>query len=186
VFELTDLFAFGLGCELAGAYLLARGLLRSPRAIRRRSTFGGIYPGGVMDDADDRVLASWGVFGLLVGFAVQLVAYLVILGSGTSPEASCGRAAIGAIAALVPGAAILGAERWTHKRRVDTLIVRIAREDLSNGITRDEPDLDLLVKVADWRGEKRCDDESDVAYARRVFRCEPDAFQAGVHTAAEE
>jgi hypothetical protein len=34
-FAIEDLFTLGLGCDLAGAWLLAQGLLLTPRQIRR-------------------------------------------------------------------------------------------------------------------------------------------------------
>jgi hypothetical protein len=176
VFDITDMFALGLGCDLAGGYLLARGLLRSPRAIRRRATYNGIYPGGLIDDAEDRVVASIGIWALLGGFGVQALAYTLVLGFGSSSSAgSLCQALVGVAATGVPLAAILGAEAATHRHRVDAVLVRAAHEDPAAGVTRDEPDVEMLARVAEYRAADdrrygRRDDEGDLDYVRRIFR----------------
>src|SRR4051812_29318665 len=60
LFSVTDLFAVGIGCDVAGAYLLARGLLLSPVAVWQRMTWQGIETRG-LSEAEDRTMAVVGI-----------------------------------------------------------------------------------------------------------------------------
>ena len=171
--DATYLFAFGLGCDIAGAYLLARGLLRSPRAIRRRSTWGGLYPGGLLDDIEDAATARVGVGALFGGFLTQAAAYSLLLATASSSDPSVGRAMIALAAVIVPAVLIIEIERRSLRTRVDRQLVRVAREDVVANATRALPDLELLAKVADYRGDERLAGESDAAFARRSFGLAP-------------
>ena len=42
VLDVADLFAVGIGCDIAGAYLLARGLLVAPDGLLFRFTYAGL------------------------------------------------------------------------------------------------------------------------------------------------
>src|SRR5262245_54836778 len=81
VFVLQDLFAIGLGFDIAGAFLLALGLLVSPREIARRSA---IYPGFnsalMASQARDRADGEIGLVSLVAGFVLQALAYALTLG----------------------------------------------------------------------------------------------------------
>ncbi len=167
MFELTDLFAAGIGLDLAGAYLLALGLLQSPQRIRRRSTFGGLYPGGLIGDVENRSTARIGLTSLLAGFSLQAVAYVLQLGFGPYPGHSGSRAVIGAVSAAVPALVVIVFERATRHRRFNRLIVCVARERFEG--PPGDPDLEMLAKVAEWRGEPRRASEDDDAFASRVF-----------------
>jgi hypothetical protein len=169
VFDVTDLFAVGVGCDFAGAYLLGRGLLKTPLAIRRLGTWGAHYPGAIMDGADDHVTATVGVAALLGGFAFQALAYALVLGVGSTSDASLGRALVAVVAAAVPCIAILVAERATHRGRVDKLLLRVGVEDAATNTPRAAPAIDEFVQIAEWRNDERLAGEDDRAFVARVF-----------------
>lgn len=67
----TDVFAAGIGLDLAGAYLVARGLRRNPAKIKARNTWGCTSEGQVLDDANDRAWSDFGIPALVAGFSLQ-------------------------------------------------------------------------------------------------------------------
>lgn len=169
MFVIEDLFALGIGLDVAGAYLLARGLLQSPRALARGATYGGLYPGGLVDAIEERVTGSLGIGALLLGFVFQAAGYALVLGIGATGDTSVGRAitaiAIGAIAV----AAIVGGERLMHGWRFRRLLIRVAREDVKTSVTCDAARVDILARVAEYLGHQRGDDETRAAFARRIW-----------------
>ena len=74
VLQVTDLFAVGIGFDIAGAYLLARGLLISPHGLWVRFTIAGADTRFV-DEAKDRVMAVVGLGALASGFVIQAFGY---------------------------------------------------------------------------------------------------------------
>ena len=73
-FALTDSFVVGLGCDLVGAWLLARGLIASaPAIVLRGTTFYGNSDSESFSAAEDRVDAWFGVGVLILGYALQAV-----------------------------------------------------------------------------------------------------------------
>lgn len=67
---MEDLFVAGIGFDIAGAWLLARGLLASSDelALRTASLWGG-NPAAVAGQIDDRIRGTIGVAALIAGFA---------------------------------------------------------------------------------------------------------------------
>lgn len=72
---LTDLFVVGLALDIAGAILLAKGLLLDSKAIRGLGTWGGIGFGATVERCRDRVDAETiGVTAIVVpGCRISLV-----------------------------------------------------------------------------------------------------------------
>src|SRR5689334_5258333 len=79
-FQVQYLYTAGIGFDLGGAYLLARGLIATPRmlALVSGSYYGSNAYLGV-SVARDRLDAISGVSALALGFSVQLVGYLLVL-----------------------------------------------------------------------------------------------------------
>jgi hypothetical protein len=76
----TDLFVVGLGFDMIGAVLLAKGLLINPATIYKvAGTFWGLNVGDAVDRASNRVDAKFGVGCLVGGFLFQAVGYTVAL-----------------------------------------------------------------------------------------------------------
>jgi hypothetical protein len=73
---LQDLFVAGIGCEIAGAWLLSRGLLAGPADLAVRTVQP--YPGNpevTASQIEDRLRGSLGFGCLIAGFVLQAVAY---------------------------------------------------------------------------------------------------------------
>ncbi len=170
VLDVTDLFAFGIGCDVAGAYLLARGLLVGPPTLAwRAGTYYGIHIGRLLGQVEDRVTGMFGVASLIFGFVVQAAGYVVVLGIGTPGEHSLGRAIGAVVAAVVPAVAVVAIERALRRRLVRRMLVRVARVNAQEGRHDDLPDATLLAFTAPHLGRPRHDGETATAYARRAF-----------------
>jgi len=76
VLTVQDLFAIGLGLDLAGGYLVARGLLASDEDMATRNTFYGMGAQATVSRASDRVDATFGLAYLGSGFGLQIIGYV--------------------------------------------------------------------------------------------------------------
>jgi hypothetical protein len=100
---LTDLFVGGLGIEVVGAVLIARGLLARFSVVKSFGTVGGIGVAEVVDRTRNRVDAFFGVGYLAIGVVAQIVGYLAEAdGEGAGPFG--GRELLGGVLLLVVGA----------------------------------------------------------------------------------
>jgi hypothetical protein len=121
--SLTDLFLVGLGLDISGAILLAKGLLLSPRELAMLNTYYGSSNGVHKDRCRNRALGEFGVAYLTAGFVLQAVGYALEIGGHPSRTGSDRL-----FAALVMTAVVL-AVAWTawallNTRRVDALLAK--------------------------------------------------------------
>ncbi len=165
---LEDLFPLGLGFDIAGAYLLAKGLLLSPQQIRGLSgTFFGWNPREIVGRVDDKIAGTFGLLSLALGFLAQGVGYVAVLARGGTSRHGLvlGATAVAAIAlgcALGWGLhAVLGA-RWRQK-----LLIEVSRID-REGQREPKPYSGVLTSLGQVRSPFR-PDESAAAYLQRVF-----------------
>ncbi len=71
--QLTDFFTTGLGFDLAGALLVARGLIADPAELNRiTESFYGSNPYQAVSAARDRIDALSGLASLALGFVLEL------------------------------------------------------------------------------------------------------------------
>jgi hypothetical protein len=76
----ADLFVVGLALDLAGAFLLSRGLLAAyPTLTRRAGTYWNGNPHVAVGLAEDRIDGRFGVTYLALGFGLQVVGYVLDL-----------------------------------------------------------------------------------------------------------
>ena len=168
VLQVTDLFAVGIGFDIAGAYLLARGLLISPRNLWVRFTWSGLNV-RFIDEVKDRAMAIGGLGALLLGFAIQAFGYALSL-AVEPPDAKSVTAALVAVGlATLAVLVIVGVEAMTRRRRLRSLFLAVARADAVGDGPAGAPTVRILVKGAPEIGFQRENDESDEAYARRAF-----------------
>jgi hypothetical protein len=164
-----DVFAFGIGLDIAGAFLLAKGLLLSTRQILSLSTpHYGWSPPEVLARVDDRVSTEIGVSALALGFACQLIGYFVgsLFNSSSSPSAGRG----GAIVALAFLAIVWV---WLTYRivlppRRRRLLIGAARYDNHGG--KHEYPFGAHLLALGINMPPRTQDESETDYAKRVWR----------------
>jgi hypothetical protein len=146
---LTDLFVVGLGVELVGAWLIARGLLAPLWVVKSFGTWGGIGAANVVDRARNRVDALFGVVFLAAGFLAQLAGYLAEIHGDHLAQ---GGGLLGdslillAIAMGIPLGLWLLFHRWALK----AMLVEIAFTPLrADG----EEDVESREKSLEWLGE---------------------------------
>lgn len=126
-FAIEDVFAAGIGCDIAGAWFLARGFIASPDQIKLAgtTTLGG-NPEAWARGVRDRVDAMFGIRWLAIGFSVQVVGYALILGFDSDPGASAQRAVVAIACALVGRPRLRCLRRWSNGsgERVGAVLAR--------------------------------------------------------------
>src|SRR6266540_2200814 len=107
--SIDDLFTAGLGFDLAGAGLLAYGLLLSPREISwQAGTFPGYNSMQAVSLARNRVDALMGFTSIGLGFLCQGAAYVAVVGGVGDEARTSWREALGAaLAALVAALVVI-------------------------------------------------------------------------------
>jgi hypothetical protein len=174
-FAVTDLFVVGLGFDLVGAWLLARGLIAKPQIIVSRNTsYWGSNAPSALAAAEDRIDGQFGVASLLLGFGCQAVGYVLDLaGVGTTPVHSTGRTvtALGLLLAAVVIA--LGVRHVSRTRLLLSLLVEIAHWQATSAdkpaVRQDRAD---PAQLASWAGNlnlRRRAEEDQWAYTKRAF-----------------
>jgi hypothetical protein len=129
-FVISDLFTVGIGFDLAGAYLLGRGLFTTPATILQRSTPRyDFHPGIAVGHAEDRVDAEAGISLLVLGFSIQVIAYaLADLGATNRGSATAIVIAVG-LAAATAGCASVVWLRLLRRRRLWRLLIEMSHYD---------------------------------------------------------
>ncbi len=127
-FSIDDLFLAGIGLDVAGAYLLGRGLLTEPATILRKATpYWNFSAPVALAQAEDRVDAIAGIVVLLVGFGLQALAYTVSIGFGLGPGRGWERAVTALSASVIVGATGLALAYATRWRRLRRFLIELAR-----------------------------------------------------------
>jgi hypothetical protein len=76
LFSYEDIFVAGIGFDIAGAVLVAKGLLlSSPSILRLSSSYWGFSPPEVVARVEDKVSTYFGIGALLLGFLLQLKSF---------------------------------------------------------------------------------------------------------------
>jgi hypothetical protein len=145
-FALEDLFALGLGCDIAGGILLARGLLSTPETIARRATsFYGVSPPTAVAMAQDNVDSRVGLGALLLGFLLQAAGYALQVSRDRSPTDGSTADAVAVLALVVLGCAVvIGSWRLYRTKWIKGLLVRTARCDPATRQMADRPSAERL------------------------------------------
>lgn len=130
LFSLYDLFVVGIGFDLAGAILLAFGLLRRPHqlitgGLNQRA--GDYDAQTIRDLAYDRVDARSGVIALVAGFLAQGVGYVIYLSKTVVVDPTTGKAVAAAIQGAATVVIVLGLHFLLRRRLARRTIVAVAR-----------------------------------------------------------
>ena len=165
-----ELAAIGLAIDLAGGYLLGRGLLSRVMDVMRRSMpFSGVNYAAVVADIRDRADALVGLTVIAIGFVIQIAALWF---SATEDTARIGASeAISAVvlAALTGCCIVLLHQRlakpWLERR----MLVYAARVKPHTGVVNPDPDRDVLAALGREHGRARRVGESVDGYCERVF-----------------
>lgn len=171
LFDVQQLFAAGIGFDLAGAGLLVKGLLSSPRDLALKS--GSYYnsnPHLGVSVARDKVDALTGLVTLGVGFALQAIGYVVVT-AGASSSGSAKKALVSALLIALAGSCTLLFWWVGREQRIKRLLVEMARIDLQTeeGHRLDLPLGGKLQTLGEVLGYELRTGEDSLAYLRRVF-----------------
>lgn len=172
----TDLFSAGAGFEVAGAVLLAQGLMTTPRRLAGQITFSHNTSSYVnVRYAEDRADGEVGRASLVAGFTLQAVAYALAAG-GTDPRTHGSWAyVVSAGCAIFAIAVTYAAWRAIRPRRTRAFLAELARYDRW-ARRHDDPEGYELMDYGVLLGHKPFPHERGekglVIYAKRVFGVE--------------
>jgi hypothetical protein len=128
--SVEDLFAAGIGFDLAGAVLIGKSVLADKASLALAPTFDGIRVRGYVM-VRERVDAEFGAGLLVVGFLLQLVGYIALLEGLHAGDGDV--AALTALLAAVVGLAI-GVLAWfLLKRATPPPPARLDRAEATSG-----------------------------------------------------
>jgi hypothetical protein len=176
IWDIDQLFTVGIGFDLAGAYLLARGLFASPRDIARRTgSYYGYNAAATTSEVADKVAASTGLASLGVGFTLQAVGYVAKLDHSFANNRSATKAVVGFVGAILAIVLVVLVWRLTRDAVARRLLVEVARYPLDQDERLGLPLGQRLEVFAETIGQPRRDGEDNAGYLRRVFGVE-DAF----------
>jgi hypothetical protein len=170
MFSVEDMFAFGIVCDIAGGYLVARGLLASaPKLARRTASFWNSSPPAVIGQTEDRIAGLFGTASLVFGFVIQ-AAYTLVAGGAELPSPTTGQALLVAASAALPAVGVLLAEKVFRGRLRRSFLIKVARYEVNEMAMMDLPSAKALFVLGHELGQPRVDGESDESYTRRVWR----------------
>jgi hypothetical protein len=180
VLSVEHLFVAGLGFDVAGAYLVSRGLLaRISQIATLGATMYALEKPRATYAVEDRIRGTVGLVALVLGFSLQAIGYILYLGGdkvefGTEPSILAACLGIG-IAVAVPLGERLARPRWR-----DRLLVQVARFDWEGGKELRERPVDHVLRAFGEQTDRaKMPDESDVEYCARVFRVEAEHLGSG-------
>jgi hypothetical protein len=129
-FSLTDLFLVGLGYDITGAILLARGLIASATGISLlvATYWGGFNNDDAVDRCKNRIDGESGLALLALGFLLQAVGYVLEVSGVHTASGGAGRAITAVVLAVVAVIPLLGLWWVLRPRRLKFLLIKVAKE----------------------------------------------------------
>jgi hypothetical protein len=172
--DVQDLFPAGIGCDIAGGYLVVRGLLLDDIEIRRLAgTYVGMSVGGLAARLRARIDARIGLVGLLSGFALQALAYVLTIGGADPSDGSLERGLVAGGAAVVADLLVLSAWQVLKPCMLRRAVLRVSCVDAESRTVAELPFVGVLIPLGREAGFPLIEidgaPESDEHYALRVF-----------------
>lgn len=168
-----DLFAAGIGFDICGAMLLARGALLSPgELIAATGTYWGANWFARLQAVQNRVDGRFGLAGLAIGFGLQLAGYTFIAGLVSDARPSIGRAIVIVAVAMSGFGLLWSAHRLLRPRLIDAMIIEVAHiRDVRVGAWTkvDVPSATVLQGLGEMLGRARLESESTSDYMQRAW-----------------
>jgi hypothetical protein len=156
--------------DIAGAYLLGRGLLVSPIDIIRRATaYYGASPVTIVSAVKDKIDGVAGLGALAGGFLLQIAGYVAILASDAAVETGGWRAVVAVGGAAAAAALVLLARHGIERRATRRSLIELARTDPRTGYRAARPWGAMLLAFGKELGHPPTQDEPQDAYARRIW-----------------
>lgn len=153
---------------MAGAYLLARGLLSSLPDIRTSGTYAGLGAQSTVRRVRDRVDGSAGLLFLTSGFLIQAAGYAATAAGLNAGAPSAARAATFAVVTAVVLSLALGLHAVTTLKRTRRLALQTTRLD-GRGVPMDKPDGKSLTELGVELGDDAQENETYGSYCERVW-----------------
>lgn len=173
--SVEDLFLAGLGFDIAGGYLVSRGLLRPvPQLAKLGGTVWALEQSKGAEAINDRIRGTVGLGVLVFGFSVQAVAYALVL-QQAPVNYGAGAAAVGLVIAFVIAVGVPLLERVVRPCWRRRIAIRVARFDYEgSGAPRSKPLANVLLAFGEELGDPRRDEEDAVAYVQRIWHVDAD------------
>jgi len=129
--SLSDLFVVGIGLDIAGAFLLTKGLLLGDEQILGKAgAYYGANPHQVVASVDDRIAGVVGVTALVLGFVFQLAGYFANSSiSSSATSTSLGRGIVTVAIAVAAIAVVAIAHRIVRPHLRRRQLVSLAKYD---------------------------------------------------------
>lgn len=165
--QLQDLYTAGIGFDLGGAFLLARGLINSPaELIRLAGSYWDSNKYQALSVARNRLDAVAGVAGLGAGFLLQAVGYVALVSRPHGNRTGWVEALAAAAFAVLTLIATILLGNVYRRRRLIPLLVEMAHWTLDNERLA-YPRANILPGWIAALGRRRRDGEDDLAFVRR-------------------
>jgi hypothetical protein len=173
-FSYEDLFIAGLGFDIAGAYLVSRGLLQPiPQLATAGSTMWALEQPKAPYAVDDRIRGSVGLVALVVGFVLQVAGYTAVLARHHTLHYGKSEALTGAALALCIALIVCVFERSVRPRWRKRILIRVARFDHTGKTDlREKPIAHVLRGFGEHLKIEPLTNESNIDYCLRVFHVE--------------
>lgn len=170
--QVQDFWAAGLGFDLGGAFLLARGLINDPAELTRLAgSFYGSRLYQALSVARNRLDGICGVTALLLGFGLQAVGYIVTLASPHRLHTGLTTALVAAAFAVLALVAAVAAGNYVRRARFIPLLIEMSHFTM-DGRRMEFPRAALLPDWLETLGEERRLKESNLAFVRRTVGVE--------------
>jgi hypothetical protein len=171
MFSLYDLFTVGIAFEIAGAGLLVRTVLLSPRKILEENALYASPYHKTVAATRSRTESLVGFSGLALGFLVQVAAYVVYIAGGGHAAYGRERALVALLLALAAAPIWFFLGLWINRVTFRPLLRRVAQQRLRES-PLPFPRADLLVHCGVAAGFDPLDGETVPKYLLRVFSVE--------------
>jgi hypothetical protein len=170
MFTVEHVFLAGLGLDIAGAYLVSRGLLAPVPQLAKRGggTMWALQTPGAPYAVEDRIRGTVGLVALVSGFVLQAIGYALVL-SDTPVDHGAEEVVLGIAITLGLASLVLIGERFARPRWRDRLLVRVASVGTDTQ-PMERPFAHVLRALGTETSRPQLADESDVEYCRRVFK----------------
>ncbi|MFL5964071.1 MAG: hypothetical protein ACJ757_14380 [Gaiellaceae bacterium] len=168
--QIQDFYVAGGGCDLGGAFLLARGLINRPAELTRLAgSFWGSNSYQAVDVAKNRLDALAGLLGIGAGFTLAIIGYLASLASPHSVRTGTTEVLVGAALALLALALTTTTGHLYRRSHLLSLLIEMSRFTMKEE-RMDWPRAALLPHWMEALGHERHEGEDDRAYVRRVAK----------------
>jgi hypothetical protein len=169
IFNASDLFAVGLGLDLAGGYLLAGGLLVDDADIAASHTLAGSRAQLVVSKVRDRIDARHGLAALGAGVALQLTGYLAAEAGARTAHTGLPESLVFIALAVLAVVVVLVLHRRLEAkslRRLSLRVMSVSGQGLHDGRLEGRDLMQLGIEL----GDAALPGETYGAYAARVWR----------------